>query len=345
MRALTALAGLALLILAASAADAQPGCGLTGVQCPPLVLHKNSAGFPAQGRAVTGETLLMPQATSSSASINMAPGTSPSSFGSGDIWTTSTDLFLGLGSTLYSVDIGTGTPTGVQCPHYTGTGHQTVPGTCGGGGGGGSGSGLFGPSIYNGAAPGVPTSAGGGFSTWLNQRGSTVTDDQNGILLDSPSAGGADAISAWCKSYSAPYTAIGLITWPATTPGSYNLTGLALANSSSTALYLLGAQNRSAGSYTNINIITEYCATATTTPCSTVGFTGWQGAYIWIKLVDDGTNISAYASLDGRQWGANAVWSLSRTATPFGSGAPNLVCFMVDPVNSVMSGLLNSFQG
>lgn len=237
--------------------------------------------------------------------------------------------------------VATGSATTAQCFLSDGTSspYGATVATCPGGGGG---SGLFSGSLGT-----VPTLASTGFTTWVNQRGSTVADGVNGILFSSPSAGAADNASLYCKlAPSTPYTVTYAISFPITTGGSFPVAGIALENSSTGVFFGAGGQNRGSGG--TLPPVTNYTLQTYTNPASAtaVNFSGYTNTpqLMWFKMLNDGTNIVTSVSFDGIQWSVAPYNTYAMASGAFSGGLPDSICLYNDPVNGVVSEVLMSYS-
>lgn len=145
-----------------------------------------------------------------------------------------------------------------------------------------------------------PTMANTGYTTWLNQNGATETDSAMGITIQDTVSGGTNTFQGLIKSVPAtPYSAVYLIV-PSLTVGS-PFSGFAVGwYDGSNKMHCLNVQWQTTsaieGSIIRMSTPTTYVSTDIG---PVVGF-GYN--LVWVKLKDDGTNVSWSYSFDGVAW-------------------------------------------
>jgi hypothetical protein len=186
-----------------------------------------------------------------------------------------------------------------------------------GSGGGGGGGGLF-SSIMS----ATPTMAGTGFTTWDNQGSATATNNAMGITIAGPSEGNTFLTRGLYKTApTAPYSAIGLFSFPCMVAQggidgftfgwrdsvSAKMHTLVLfAQNSQVAYDLLWNNSASINTANGLNGVTPY-------------------PYVWLKMTDDGTNVSYNCSFDGVFY--KQVFAVAKASGFLGSGGYNQLFF------------------
>lgn len=189
----------------------------------------------------------------------------------------------------------------------------------GGGGGGG---------LYSGSISSVPTSAGTGLSTWLNQGTATIADRANGITLANASLGGTD--SAACRrkapALSPPYTVSALLGLTASTIGAtQNGLSAGIGWTDLTKLHVVNI------AYSNgwLPVVQKW------TTATAVGANDFVGVVnvipepmIWFHIVDDVTNVKFGYSRSGDPEDAHVLFSVAQASGHLGAaGYSNLLFY------------------
>jgi hypothetical protein len=196
----------------------------------------------------------------------------------------------------------------------------------------GAGSGLYGSVMT-----GVPTAASTGLTNWLNQSGSSSTDSAVGLSLNAPSSTNAN-ISALIKSApSAPYTITTLIA-ATRNSGSYDGVGLGWYDGSSKLHVLSYVTNNGNSPFFEIekwNSVTSF--NSNDKQSSPNGFS----QPIWLRIADDGTNVSFGFSQDGANF--LTLFSTAKSSGFLGATGYSKVIFFANPQGSQTIGTLMSW--
>lgn len=197
----------------------------------------------------------------------------------------------------------------------------------------GSGAGL-----YRDRLSATPTSASTGLTTWLNQGTSTVTDSAVGVALEAPTSGATHNVSARYKAApSTPYTITALI---AATRNSSNANGVGIGWYDGTnKLHLLNYTL----STLVVSPIIQVSRYSTPTTFSAADFNSATNVFsqpIWLRIADDGTNVSFAFSQDGYNF--LQVFTTTKAAGYLGATGYSNVALFVDPragrtIGTVMS--------
>lgn len=197
-------------------------------------------------------------------------------------------------------------------------------------------SGLYAPVMST-----LPTSAGIGLTTWINQGTASVADTAIGITITQPS--GNTGISARSKATAATpvsYTALVAFS-PYPGNGTTNPT-LYFGFYDGTKFEGIGFVNSGTGTNTTTLVVTRW---TNTTTFSTNPFTWTDGPWatpLWLKIRDDGTNLIYSYSTDG----VNFAILQTNTITTFLANANNIFLGGLAPpsANNYMS-ILSWTQG
>lgn len=200
----------------------------------------------------------------------------------------------------------------------------------------GGGSGLF-----SGVLSAIPTTTSTGFTTAYNQQGTfTSANNPTGLTIADSASGGL--IEGVVKAYPAtPFTAIMLISPNYYNVGSATRFGFVVANTTTGANMLfnmgfsggnpvptvIGSTDPNFGSFSFI-----------TTGSS---LQSWP-IYLWLKYVDDGTNITFSLSTDASNY--SQIYTVSRASSYLGSSGFNFFGFVLSPSGAPMSATLLSYQ-
>lgn len=181
-----------------------------------------------------------------------------------------------------------------------------------------------GTGMYRQVMSATPTAAGTGFSTWLNQGSSVVTDSATGISLDAPSSASTNVSGRLMAAPSTPYTITALISATRTTStggcvgigwydGSSKIQSICIYNSSNSPLITVRGYN-------------------SPTVLTAINFTSGLNSFsspIWFQISDDGTNVSFRIGYDGANF--LPVYSTTKTAGFLGSTGYSNLLFFADP--------------
>lgn len=192
--------------------------------------------------------------------------------------------------------------------------------------GGGSGSGLYSGQI----SATVPTSVNTGLSTWVHQNTATVGDSSNGILLSLANTGASSSYSIRSglvtsvipSSGATPYsvTALFAITVPDTGSGSFLVEGIFGWYDGTNKLQVLRVDCRQAAPqlYVSSN------STPTAFNATHGGAAEFGSPLVWLKILDDGTNVTFYYSADGVDF--NTLYTVAKSSGYLGSsGYSNII--------------------
>jgi hypothetical protein len=186
-------------------------------------------------------------------------------------------------------------------------------------GGGGGGAGLF-----NQILSATPTIASTGLSTWLNQGGASVADVATGMSLTAPSNSNSTILRGRTKSSpSTPYTITALLAANAVDV-NYSWTGLGWYDGSA-KLHVLEWYRSLSGAWA-----LDVRQWANTTSAGSVetgsSTTLAYGMIPWVRLADDGTNVTFSFSIDGSNF--MTLFTVAKASGYLGSsGYSNIVLF------------------
>lgn len=198
---------------------------------------------------------------------------------------------------------------------------------------GGGGSGLFSAVLSA-----VPTSANTGLSTWRNQGSATVADGDTGIVVGAPSSG-ADAWALREKAAPAtPYTITALVSL--TSKNLSNAQSVGLGWDDGTKLHLIMAQFQNA--FPGLQMFVAKYTNVTTFSAADYTSTGAPPNPMWLRIADDGTNVSFSWSADGANF--IAAFSVAKASGFLGGSGYSNVCFAVNPKNSDTNGGILSWE-
>ncbi|UEP53009.1 hypothetical protein LMA00_30275 [Burkholderia ambifaria] len=201
--------------------------------------------------------------------------------------------------------------------------------------GGGGGGGLFSQILSA-----TPTSSTTGFTTWVNQGSTaTVTDSATGILLQDLTSGGSTVLRLRAKNApSAPYSAIALFAMnlqPAT-----SFSGFVFGwYDGSNKLQVVNFQFQ--GSSLDLGVVSY--SNPTTYVAMNYGQVQWFGGQlVWLRLQDDGTNISYSYSIDGVGW--IVLYKMAKSSGYLGTSGYSQIAFGVAPQNAGAGVSLLSYR-
>jgi hypothetical protein len=199
----------------------------------------------------------------------------------------------------------------------------------------GAGSGLYGATMA-----GTPTAASTGLVNWLNQAGSTASDSAAGLSINAPTSplSGGSATGLFKLAPAAPYTITALIA-ATRNSSSFNAVGLGWYDGSN-KLHALGYVLNGGGvpffQIQRWNSPTSFASTELSSALN--GFS----QPIWLRIADDGTNISFSFSQDGANF-LNLETVAKSTGFLGAAGYSNIV-FFTNPLASQTFATLMSWQ-
>lgn len=167
----------------------------------------------------------------------------------------------------------------------------------------------------------VPTAAGTGFSAWINQGGSSVADSAAGITITRPTGGGNDVWTYRRKTApSTPYVITALLSLTTKDPGAINQIGLGWYDGTNKVHVARAILNSTAVPYIYVS---QY---STPTAFNGHDFSNVQCNYpVWLRIADDGTNISFQYSNDGVNF--VVLYTAAKSGAYLGSGGYTNIVF------------------
>ncbi|TCU67440.1 hypothetical protein EDE08_11014 [Bradyrhizobium sp. R2.2-H] len=195
----------------------------------------------------------------------------------------------------------------------------------------GGGSGLYGPVIS-----GRPTAASTGLVNWLNQNGGTSTDSAVGLSINVPSSSGAVS-GLFAAAPPTPYTITALI---AATRNSNSFNGVGIGwYDGSSKLHLISYVTQGGNApYFEIEKWDSFSS------FNNKDMTSASNAFsqpIWLRIADDGANITFAFSQDGANF--LPLFSSAKSSGFLGATGYSNIIFFANPINSRTIGTLMSW--
>ncbi len=188
----------------------------------------------------------------------------------------------------------------------------------------GSGSGA---GLYRDRLSATPTLAGTGLATWLNQGTSTITDSAVGVALEAPTSGtGVNVAARYKAAPTPPYTITTLI---AATRNSSNANAVGIGWYDGTNKIHVLNYALTGSINTPLIQVSKY---STPTTFFSTDFTSATNVFsqpIWLRIADDGTNVSFAFSQDGYNF--LPVFTTAKSAGYLGATGYSNVGLFVDP--------------
>jgi hypothetical protein len=344
--------------------------------CP---IAASAAGYPPQilntatGQTEAGHAGDWPKfqaGTTTAPPFELPEGVAPTSPGNGQCWMTTAGMFchnsgpgtlgpFGLGAVnSAALDSAFGStqgnilyrgasawtvlapPSGLSCLSLSGASANpawTASGTapCASGGGGGGSSGQFGGLI---SAPATLSSSGLGSGTWFNQNSATATNNAIGITIAQATNAGGENANVLCVSMPAtPFIRIYNIS-VLINESNFVIVGVALGNSTNHK-YLTGAIR-----YDSQFQVTAIAFSSVTSAslAGTAYLIGNSVGSLFVRLSNDGTNLTVDFSLDGVQYNVG-YGPIAISSTVFSGGAPDEICALVDANGGPATESINLF--
>lgn len=195
------------------------------------------------------------------------------------------------------------------------------------------GYGLFGPILS------IPTQSSSGLTTAFNQRGTfSATDVSTGIaMIDTTSAGGEN-LEGIVKTYpGVAYTLTALFSMP-TFGGNFTLHGIIAATSTSGKIMFFGLRwandfyQTTVLGYNSFNSFNSFILPVVGT---------YNPSFMWMRLKDDGTNITFYISSDSFYW--QQIYTVAKASSFLGGGGFGLLGLIIDPATASCGSTIMSY--
>jgi hypothetical protein len=192
--------------------------------------------------------------------------------------------------------------------------------------------------LYRQVMSDTPTSTGTGLANWLNQGSASVSDSAVGICIDAPSSGSSANLTGRYKSAPATSYAITILL-AATRTGGTSPNGVGIGWYDGTAkLHVLSYQVSNGVPFLTVNkwnSVTSFSASDATNATTALP------QPIWLRISDDGTNVTFAFSQDGSNF--VSVYSIAKASGFLGSSGYSNVIFFVDPRSSRTLGTVMSW--
>ncbi len=202
-------------------------------------------------------------------------------------------------------------------------------------GGGGASRGL-----WSGLMSATPTISSTGLSTHYNESSTfSATNASDCILLSDTVAANSNVLEGLLQAYpSTAYTLTILMTVPLPA-ANYSGSGLVIASSTSGPAMLFDMMNQGG------DVVAVYTFSSPTSETSNLYFSnnyvmGGQ-AFVWLRLKDDGTNITFYISYDGHFW--PQIYTVAKSSSYLGSAGFNYIGFVLSPQLAAVQSCLVSW--
>lgn len=187
--------------------------------------------------------------------------------------------------------------------------------------------------LYSQVLSTLPTAAGTGFNTWLNQGGASVADSATGICISSPSTGAS--LKGRTQAVPAtPYTRTALIAMT----GNYTANigaGIGWYDGANKVQYI--GLNANA---TPIIVVTHYSNPTTFVANDFVGSANVP-PMLWFRLNDDATNVTFSFSMDGANFAT--VYTVAKASGYLGATGYSNIIFLANPQGAQTYATLMSY--
>jgi len=192
--------------------------------------------------------------------------------------------------------------------------------------GGGGGTGLYGQVLSA-----TPTASSTGLANWLNQGSATEGDGATGLFINQPSGTGANRASRYTSSVPAtPYSITALVALTSSGGDGSNNPVAGLGWTDGTQLHEI--QLVQIG---NSVPFLQVAKCASSTAAQTTDFS--KGAplftsFLWLKIADDGTNVSFAYSADGANF--ITAFSVAKSSGFLGASGYSHIAFTIGGANN-----------
>jgi hypothetical protein len=193
--------------------------------------------------------------------------------------------------------------------------------------------------LYGDLMSATPTSASTGLSTWLNQGSATVADSLVGASMDVPSSASTDNITGRYKAApSTPYTITVLVAATMTSSLS-NAVGLGWYDGTAKLHLISYGPDNGARPFLRI---TKWNSTSSFSAADFTSATNGFSQPIWLRIADDGTNVSFAFSQDGVNF--LPLFSVAKSSGFLGASGYSNIIFYANPLGSRTLATLMSWQ-
>jgi hypothetical protein len=185
--------------------------------------------------------------------------------------------------------------------------------------GGSGGTGLFGQVLSA-----TPTSASTGLGTWLNQGSATISDGTTGMALSQTTTN--DSAARYGAVPGTPYTITALISLLAADAGGTNNPSVGIGWTDATKLHVMYIviAGGTAGPFITVTRMTN-STTFSANDYAQARF--YHSHLMWMKLNDDGTNVSFAISNDGANY--LTVYTVAKASGFLGGSGYTNLCLSV----------------
>jgi len=182
-----------------------------------------------------------------------------------------------------------------------------------------------GTGLYRQVLSPTPTSAGTGLTTWLNQGSSVVSDSATGLSLDAPQSATTNLSGRYMAAPTAPYTITALLGATRNSAGA-SMAGIGWYDGSAKLQVLSYESNSTSGSVLRVR---QFASPTTAPGVNFSSFSNWFSQPIWLRLRDDGTNVSFSFSQDGVNF--LELLTFAKSAGFLGASGYSNVIFFINP--------------
>jgi len=184
-----------------------------------------------------------------------------------------------------------------------------------------AGTGTATTGLYHQMTSGTPTSASTGLTNWLNQGSSTATDGAVGFSIDSATTGGTTFLTGrYAQAPAAPYTITALVA--STDYADYAGVGLGWYDGTA-KLHVMELFGGSA-----YFVVQKWNSVSSGAGADYTGNPNYFAQPIWLRLQDDGTNVSFAFSQDGANF--LTIYTVAKSSGFLGASGYSNIFFFVD---------------
>jgi hypothetical protein len=185
--------------------------------------------------------------------------------------------------------------------------------------------------LYSGLVTSVPTDASIGFTNWYSQGSATLTDGPTGPYITLPPGTGQKATGRYKAAPGTPYSIRALVALTSGPGDGGNNPGMGIGWTDGTATQVISIIQVNAAA-----VAMFVASRATDTTAQTAQFTDttfYKPLLIWLKIADDGTNVSFGWGVDGVNF--RTVYTVAKASGALGgSGYTNVGVFVLGAANN-----------
>ena len=186
-----------------------------------------------------------------------------------------------------------------------------------------------GSGLYRQVMSPTPTSASTGLAAWLNQGTSVVTDSATGVNLTAPPSATTNLSGRYVTAPTAPY-AITVLLGATRNSSNGSMAGIGWYDGTAKLQVLSYETNASSSP---LLAVRQFASPTTAPGVNAASFANWFSEPIWLRVRDNGTNVSFAFSQDGVNF--LDLYSVAKSSGYLGATGYSNLIFFINPGTGV----------